>query len=359
MRKLWVVLSTGTASVVLFAGGCSVDDAIVGGHCIEGYTPCGQTCCIADGSPSDGTMGDGFPGDVTADGYLADADTGTTADGGDATVGDGSDGQAESDAIVEAAVDGGCPPGLSDCSGICVDLNSSNTNCGLCGFVCPPGQTCFQGICGTLVGHFILFGSDFATGSTAQQSKMLQLAVNLAPSQFILTYAVDALPAAVNEVETKILKGPYVFTTTTATLPQDFSVQSYGALLVYDQPNPSTPMATLGTNWASQIQTFVNGGGIVIVLDGGTGTGTMPDFVNALQLLPCVACTAHTPISSTFLALTDKSDPLASVFSPFQVSANTVSFTTAARVPNFVNYVATILQDSGGVGAPVVIDEIF
>jgi hypothetical protein len=40
-----------------------------------------------------------------------------------------------------------CAAGLSDCSGACVNLGSSNANCGACGNACAVGKTCTNGTC--------------------------------------------------------------------------------------------------------------------------------------------------------------------------------------------------------------------
>jgi hypothetical protein len=40
-----------------------------------------------------------------------------------------------------------CPPGNSYCSGTCVDVTTSATNCGGCGKSCPSPATCAAGIC--------------------------------------------------------------------------------------------------------------------------------------------------------------------------------------------------------------------
>jgi len=41
----------------------------------------------------------------------------------------------------------GCAPDQTDCNGVCVDTCCNNQNCGSCGNICPPGLTCFEGIC--------------------------------------------------------------------------------------------------------------------------------------------------------------------------------------------------------------------
>jgi hypothetical protein len=40
-----------------------------------------------------------------------------------------------------------CAAGLSDCSGACVNIGSSNANCGACGNACAVGKTCTNGTC--------------------------------------------------------------------------------------------------------------------------------------------------------------------------------------------------------------------
>ncbi|MHC4609522.1 MAG: MXAN_6577-like cysteine-rich protein, partial [Planctomycetota bacterium] len=40
-----------------------------------------------------------------------------------------------------------CPAGLTDCAGICVDLDSDEANCGTCGIPCNAGEICSGGAC--------------------------------------------------------------------------------------------------------------------------------------------------------------------------------------------------------------------
>jgi hypothetical protein len=42
-----------------------------------------------------------------------------------------------------------CAEGLSFCNGVCVNRLTDPANCGLCGNVCAPGQICFGGQCAT------------------------------------------------------------------------------------------------------------------------------------------------------------------------------------------------------------------
>ncbi len=48
----------------------------------------------------------------------------------------------DSGADVILPVDGGCPTGLTLCSGACVDLTKDLAHCGKCGGACPTGATC-------------------------------------------------------------------------------------------------------------------------------------------------------------------------------------------------------------------------
>ncbi len=41
----------------------------------------------------------------------------------------------------------GCTAGQRFCGTVCVDTNTDNTNCGLCGFACAAGQSCQVGVC--------------------------------------------------------------------------------------------------------------------------------------------------------------------------------------------------------------------
>ena len=40
-----------------------------------------------------------------------------------------------------------CPQGQDDCGGVCTDLNTDAANCGLCGVACAAGETCQAGVC--------------------------------------------------------------------------------------------------------------------------------------------------------------------------------------------------------------------
>ena len=94
------------AAVLLAAAGCS-DDSVKGVklNCETGLVVCGNMCC-------DGTCNDGV----------------CTPSG-----------SGEEDEL--------CPKGLNECRGACVDYKTAHNNCGSCGHVCEPNETCAEGQC--------------------------------------------------------------------------------------------------------------------------------------------------------------------------------------------------------------------
>jgi Cys-rich repeat protein len=57
------------------------------------------------------------------------------------------DGQIDEDCPTVCQSDADCPVGQSCCMGDCVDLNTSQQNCGACGLACGAGETCSNGAC--------------------------------------------------------------------------------------------------------------------------------------------------------------------------------------------------------------------
>ena len=370
------------AGALVSAGGCGIDDALVGGECAPGYSRCGATCCLAtdgpladDGTMGDGPSGDGYRGDGTPDGYLADGETGTTGDGyggdvptdgpvGDGTTGDGGQGSSR-DGNIEGAVEGGCAPQQTDCSGVCVDTTASNDNCGRCGNMCPPTELCIGGVCEQPVGNVVYIGSDYTTDAPAEQQRVLTNSVNLAAalSVRVLSYEQYALPAATAQVDQRILAGSqYSFTIlTTSTLPADFGAQTYGVLLVHDQASaPAGFLGALGDSWSEALSTFVADGGVLVVLDGGSGTGEMPDFAYQTELL---LVTGHAALGSPAPTLVDnkKSDAVSvGLFNTLSFALPEVSLTLdplEIASPD-VDEVITIEQETG-IGSPVVVHKTF
>jgi hypothetical protein len=253
---------------------------------------------------------------------------------------------------------------MQACGEQCVDVTSDPFNCGHCGTSCP-SQICVNSQCvGTVDGAMVFIGHDYQStpGGTAQ-ARVLSNAVFIAQDNplHVLSYeryatagAVARTRAILNGVATQTGR-TFAFTSTSADsdVPTDLATQSYGVLLVQDQPAaPAGAMATLGASWQQSLTTFVLGGGVVVVLDGGTGVGEMPAFATATGLL---TVTAQAPLDSH--ALLDVLAPADAVgigvVSPYAAGTHSVSLTAQPSNGNVVYVVGA--EDDGGVEAPVVI----
>jgi hypothetical protein len=373
-----VVLGTALGANLIVAGGCSIDDSIVGGECAAGYAQCGAHCCVIDGSladvtndgTNDGTsqdapLGDGYPGDgMLGDVYVSDAEGGSGGDGsGDGMTADGSlDGQGSSSGSDGALVDSSnqCPPPLVACNGKCVDTSSDDNNCGSCGNMCTAPDRCELGHCFHDIGHFVYIGSDYSVAPGVSTQQVLTRAINLAQQNTILSYEQYAQAAAVARVKGLFPAPAYTITSTTNPADvQNLSAASYGALILHDQTTvPAGKLATLGSNWATALTTYVTNGGVVILLDGGTGTGEMYQLANA-TLLPMT--TAHAPlVFPTLVETFDPTDSVAPSANVYIVPQKSVSLTTSGQhmLASKLVYVSG-LPAEGGMGEPVVIHESF
>lgn len=393
------LLAAAGAMMALVA--CGSDQGLVGGACAPGYVECGpQQCClvgdasladgsrgdVADATSSDGDAGDdGAPGDAPdeptlGDGAMGHDDAGQGSDAGNA--GDaGSDGATDAaadapadapvdalaDAQLDARADTGpvCLPPLVDCGGQCVDTTSDPFNCGACGTFCV-SQICRSSMCvGSAAGGGVVFiGHDYSnTPAGTSQARVLSNAVFIPQfSQLhVLSYERYALQGAVSHVKNILTTaaqqaGRNLTITSTvndADIPNTLTIQSYAVLLVHDQPSaPTGTLATLGASWHSTLSHFTQQGGIVVVLDGGTGTGEMPQFVTATTLL---SVTAQSSIATgTPLDVVAPNDAVGiGVVSPYGAGNSSVSVTTEPSGGS-VMYVVDLPSDAG-VAIPVVV----
>ena len=375
-----VALVTGALFALLFVG-CGSDNGLVGGSCAQGYAPCGGNCCpvSTDGSSGDGTMmvdgsdsssrdGDGSASDAF-DAFGADRigpgkDGATDGTGGDGMGGDGStsDGAGDSEAGVT------CMPPLVDCGGVCVDLTSDPNNCGFCFNVCA-SVICQMSMCvGTTAGGVVYAGHDYLTTNVGSaQARVLSNAVVIPQNSplNVLSYERYASSNAATRVKLIVLAaaamvGRTVNVTSTSTdsdIPNKLKFNKFQVLIVHDQTTAASGvLAALGTSWASTLATFTQAGGIVIVLDGGTGTGEMPAFSTATGLL---SVTAHSPlVTGTQVFDVAPGDAVGvGVVSPYGAGRNSVTITTEAAGGNVV-YVIEEPSDAGP-GLPVVVHKAF
>ena len=365
----------GAVGVAPIAAGCGSDNSLVGGECSPGYQRCGSECCPV--SVVDATT-DGP--DAKADAYeVSDADgasTDSTADGSLADRAGQPDGPSEGSAYEGGLIEAGeggeagptCTPPLVDCDGVCTDTSSDPFNCGHCNVVCP-SQICQMGMCvGSTAGGVVFIGHDYSNtpGGTAQ-ARVLSNAVFIPQTNplHVLSYERYASAAAVARVEA-ILDGvamqigrtlTITSTNTDGDIPSKLTTASYGVLLVPDQPLASTgALATLGSAWASTLATFTQAGGIVVILDGGTGVGEMPAFSTSTGLLDVSAQASIT--TGTPLAVVAPADAVGTgVVSPYGAGTASVSLTTEPNGGNVVYVVEEPLD--GSPALPVVVHKAF
>lgn len=252
------------ASMAVFATGCGIDNALVGGKCAAGYTQCGSHCVLgstcgpfdldastvdeqADGSgeadaaladrtrvdsnfDEDGAGGDGA-GDTTnpdarlGDSTLSDAppsldssDSSTaeaaatdgnldSTDGAsnDSTAADANTDASPTDASTRDAEAGSpCIPPLVFCGGQCIDAAADPVNCGACSVVCA-SQICTSSRCvGAASGGIIYIGHDYTTtlAGTAQ-ARVLSNAVFIPQSNplHVMSYERHARASAITRVD--------------------------------------------------------------------------------------------------------------------------------------------------------------
>ena len=116
-------------------GAVTLDNNLITNSCLEGGADGGTGGGGTDAGPGDGGSGgtDAGPGDGGSGGI--DAGPGDGGSGGiDAGPGDGGSGGQGRD--------------VTQCNGVCTDLDLDANNCGACGVRCSASQVCRAGICG-------------------------------------------------------------------------------------------------------------------------------------------------------------------------------------------------------------------
>ncbi|MBK7395967.1 MAG: hypothetical protein IPJ34_06585 [Myxococcales bacterium] len=329
-------------------------DSVVGGACADGYEVCDGRCVPVGGcgipskdSATTDAAADTAPGEVGTDGAPGDG------------VGDGSDGSIDGggDVVDDGASDGGstetfpddtgpldtgpldtgpgCDAGLLACGGVCVDPDIDPLNCGGCGNVCPTGL-CNGGKCrGAKAGHVVAIGHDYESTSGAVAGKPLANATFL-PSRNpvrLLVLTEFAETSAVDNVDA-ILDGAAkssgrTFVQTIVVKASDFhdklNIDAFDVALVLDQKKaPAGQLATTADTGKATYTSFTKAGGVLVVLDGGSGTGEMPAFLGAGGLL---TVKGHTSTGGKSLDVVDPADAVGiDVLSPYLAPKGTVLF---------------------------------
>jgi hypothetical protein len=388
---LTIVMAGGCAETNAVVGGtCAATYTECNLRCVDLMTDplncgqCGRQCspCVNGRCPSeidgsldadstlDGTPFDGF----TEDGRARDGEAG---DAPDALVSDASDGGDGSDVACIPpfntpaqcgdcftqcvapntrclAVDGGfaCGPPCTlpeiECDLQCVDPRTDPMHCGACNVVCP-SQLCVNRVCsGSTAGHVVAIGHDyFTTQAGTAQARVLSNAVFiparnplrvLAYERYAQTQSVNNVMAILSGVATSIGRTLDVQRTSLDTdIPTRLNTTNFAVLLVCDQATANAgDLATLGTSWQSTLNTFTQGGGVVVFLNGGAGTTReMPQLITATGLLTISAQTSVQPGTALNVAL--PADVVGSnVLSPYGAGNRTVRMVTTAPASTWV-----------------------
>lgn len=254
-----------------------------------------------------------------------------------------------------------CPDQQARCNGLCVDVQSDQENCGLCGNACSAqictagqcqscssnqtvcgnqcidtsadpancgacGHVCTTGICGfgtckaTTSGQIIIIGHDYLT-SNAVMNRLLGNAIFQASGSSVrlAEYVGVSTPAAVNNTHAAITQvGNTLGRSATSTVVDGLDLATMLAaadvLLVQSQTAATnTILIQLGQGWTSTLATFVHTGGIVVLLDGSypTNLGTS-QIISSTGLMSVVAFGS---VSNDTCTIATASDPVASPLS--------------------------------------------
>jgi hypothetical protein len=285
-------------------------DSLVDNPCASGFALAGGACV----ERADHEAPDAGPG-VAPDGGAGDG-------GQDVTAYDAGPGP---DALV-------CTLPAIACNGVCIDVSTDPDNCGACGHVCASG-ICSAGVCaGELHGHVIAIGHDY-TSHNAAMARVLGNAAALGKRHDLGVArwrgtATDASVAGVTSALSASLAQlgrPWH----TVALPESPSLANIDVLVIDAQRGDGDAVAAAAVPWASVIDDFLAGGGVVVVLDSAGGAGYR--FAAAAGLFTIAA-----PVDATGVPafVVDASDAVAQqVLSPYLAASSSASLPgTAAPV---------------------------
>ncbi len=407
-------IALGLALAYAFPVACG-GGGVVGGKCRKGFGTCDGTAAGGDGPGTNSKGG----ASSTGGSIPTEAGNGAAASpqGGDGQLPDGGffdspvDGQSDAEAPLECLPPhdspshcGDCdtqcqdpapfckPVGdgtfecvpmcdlpLVECQGQCMDPAAFNTdpeNCGKCGEACP-SDICQDGTCrGARFGNVALLCSDFnsATSDSAPTvllGNALFLPVNN-PVQ-VLAYTRGAAPAAVNRVNTVIEWAGFARkrvaqitdVNTVDAVTNSLNIDNFQVLLIHDLDLAKAgDPAAAATIWesANVLTSFTKAGGVVVVLDGGDGTGEMNQLINAGRLLDPSAQTSisdQTQLPAGAQVWNNAPfDVLGlNVLSPFLGTSHTCTFDTDTQESDEVLFVLSDDQKRGA-GAPMAIHRV-
>ncbi len=239
-------------------------------------------------------------GDDGGDALGEDGGDAVGDDGGNIMGEEGGDAIGETDGDLEADTPAPvvCDLGLTPCDSQCVDLTNDPLHCGGCNSVCG-SQICENSVCvGSVTGGIVFIGHDYlSTDPYTAQARVLSNAVLIprANPLRVLSFEEYANPSSITHVsailhDAALEVGRTLAVTSTvdeSAIPSALAAATIDVVLIHDQPGAAPgALAILGSTWAESLAAFTQAGGVVVVLDGGTGTDEMPAFVTATVFLP-------------------------------------------------------------------------
>lgn len=250
------------------------------------------------------------------------------------------------------------------CSQTCVNTNVDPSNCGTCGTYCASGL-CSSGMCEAAgTGRVIVIGHDYLV-NWASMNRILGNAVFLWPVNPVqlLVYVGTANATAVAGADTAIAQVKtatgrsvsYTYATDYTTVPG--LLASANVFLIYGQVGADdTTLLQWGDAWSTALNSFVNAGGTVIVLDGvyaaNNGTVQIVSEAGLIQISHNATATGdHCSIAA-------RGDALAvGVSQTYLCEPNSVSF----AVTDTASTLTTVVEDSSTDGShpPVVVHKTF
>jgi hypothetical protein len=138
-------------------------------------------------------------------------------------------------------------------------------------------------------------------------------------------------------------------------VPPLLSKSKFDVFLVYEQPYaPVGELSSIGSVWASSLESFGYVGGVIVMLDGAQGVREMTDLFTSTRLF---STTGEVGLSSSAILQTRvKIDAVvASMVTEFPSQADTCGFETSLIAPADTSYVITEPIGDAGEELPVVV----
>jgi hypothetical protein len=287
----------------LLLGACG--NSVVGGECADGYESC-DGVCAPKGQCEEQKIAKMCPKGGSAE---PAADTGPTSS------------------------DAGATSETSSCG----DVTSDPFNCGACGHICMSGA-CSAGSCSVVgLGDAVVIGHDFVDAAPGQAiANLAANAVFVGHQNPVRVIAWDqyADKAAVKAVISILDRASYAsgrrYEWSLATSASDLAVQAtpaaFDVVLVFDQVNAAPgELAAAGATLKPALEAFGAGGRMVIALDGGRGTGEMPELITAAG----IASITHRDAGGFMLDLAAPTDVIGhGLAAPYKAPIGSVTFSS-------------------------------